>query len=89
MAGGDTTAVTGTRARRLASRFYVLATTYLVARLLINRVLRGIWGFDTELVAQTLGVALLQLGVLAAETWLTERTRRRAAQANHPPGQTS
>jgi hypothetical protein len=75
MPGGDPTAATGSRAMKLASRFYVLATTYLVARLLLNRVLSGAWGLGAELAVHMLAVAMLQLGVLALESWLTRRRR--------------
>ena len=85
MPGGDTTGAAGSGTTRLASRFYVLATSYLVARLVLNRVLSGVWGIGAELAVHVLAVALLQLGVLALESWLVRR--RRAPVAVTPPDQ--
>lgn len=46
----------------LAGLWYLLASTYLVARLLSNRIVIGVWGLDAELLVETGMIPLTQLG---------------------------
>ncbi len=50
--------------RRLAGLLYLLASTYLVARLITNFLWSGAWGFDLELVVLAVAVALVQVAAL-------------------------
>ena len=49
---------------RRAGLYYLLASTYLVARLVLNRVLLGIWGLSVELGVDVLLVAAAQTAVI-------------------------
>jgi hypothetical protein len=49
--------------RRIAL-WYVLASSYALARLLINRIISGVWEVDASFVACLVGVTLVQLPVL-------------------------
>jgi hypothetical protein len=50
--------------RRLAGLLYLLASTYLVARLITNFLLSGAWGLTLELVVLAVAVALVQAVLL-------------------------
>lgn len=50
--------------RRLAALLYLLASTYLVARLITNFLSSGAWGLNLELVVLAVAVALAQALVL-------------------------
>lgn len=47
-----------------AALWYVLASSYLVAALLLNRALTGMWGVSREFLALLVGVPSAQLVVL-------------------------
>ncbi|MBZ5588250.1 MAG: hypothetical protein LAO05_06785 [Acidobacteriia bacterium] len=49
---------------RRAGLWYLLASTYLVARLLSNRILGGAWGLDTELAVEAAAIPLVQVAVV-------------------------
>jgi len=49
---------------RRVALVYSLASTYLVAHLLLNRLLLGAWGVNLELVVEVVLVSLGQFGVL-------------------------
>jgi len=49
---------------RRAALVYALVSTYLVARLLLNRLLIGAWGVNVELVVEAILISLVQVGVL-------------------------
>ncbi|MFH1176737.1 MAG: hypothetical protein V1750_04965 [Acidobacteriota bacterium] len=51
--------------RRLIGLWYTLASSFLAARLVIDRLLLGVWNVSLELLVQTLAVALAQLAVVA------------------------
>jgi hypothetical protein len=65
---------------RRAGLLYLLASTYLVARLLLNRFLGGAWGVNAELLTHLVAVSLAQLGVL--ELFRLGRARRSGQAAN-------
>lgn len=50
--------------RRRGWLLYLLVSTYLVVRLVINRLVLGRWSVDAELLAVALGVGVAQLLVL-------------------------
>ena len=52
------------RVVRWIGLWYVLASTYLVARLLSNRILAGAWGLDTEFAAEAVAIPFVQVGVI-------------------------
>lgn len=56
----------GARSRfwRRAALWYVLASSYLVAALLLNRALTGIWGVSREFLTLLIAVPSAQLVVL-------------------------
>lgn len=66
------------RLRQLAGLWYVLATSYLIARLIANRLLLRVWGVDGELVADALAVSLAQLLAVALLRRLDAVHSRRA-----------
>jgi hypothetical protein len=68
---------------RVAGLWYLLASAYLVARLLSNRVLVGSWGVSTQLAVETAVIPLVQLGVLRLL-----RLHRSARSANGAGGAT-
>ena len=47
-----------------AALWYVLASSYLVAALLLNRALTGMWGVSREFLALLVGVPSAQLVIL-------------------------
>lgn len=49
---------------RRAALWYVLASSYLVAALLLNRALTGMWGVSREFLALLVGVPSAQLVIL-------------------------
>lgn len=48
----------------VAGLAWLLAVSYLPARLAVNRVVSGVWGVSPELLALAVGVPLVQLVVL-------------------------
>lgn len=54
------------RRRGRAALWYTLASSYLVAALLLNRTLTGTWGFNSELLALAIAVPSAQLVFLEA-----------------------
>lgn len=57
----------GPRTQRMVRRvglWYLLASTYVVARLLSNRILAGVWGLDVELAVEAIAIPLAQVGVV-------------------------
>jgi hypothetical protein len=44
--------------------FYVLASTFLLVRLVLSRLVSGVWGIDWELLAVAVVVSLAQLAAL-------------------------
>ncbi|MFI5142717.1 MAG: hypothetical protein ACHQQS_04255 [Thermoanaerobaculales bacterium] len=66
--------------KRRLGLLYALASTYLVARLLLNRLLLGAWGVDMEFVADVVVVSLAQLGLVGL--FRLGRARRLGETAN-------
>jgi hypothetical protein len=60
----------------LVGLWYLLASAYLLARLLSHRFLVGVWGFDAELAVEALIIPLAQLGVV--HLLGLDRSRRQA-----------
>ena len=52
------------RTVRAAGLWYLLASTYLLARLLCNRAVLGAWAFDTDLWVEAAVIPLVQLGAM-------------------------
>jgi len=65
--------------RRLAGLLYLLASTYLVARLITNFLSSGAWGLTLELVVLAVAVSLVQIVALELV-----RPLRRALRAPAP-----
>lgn len=49
---------------RAAGLWYLLASTYLLIRLVSSRILGGTWGLDTELAVEAIAIPLAQVVVL-------------------------
>ncbi len=64
---------------RWASLLYLLASTYLVARLLLNRLLLGTWGVSPEMLAHVVLVASAQTVVVELVRLVATRRRGRNA----------
>jgi hypothetical protein len=52
------------RLRRRAALFYVLASTYVVARLILSWFVSGVWDLDAEFFVHVVAVTLVQLVAL-------------------------
>jgi hypothetical protein len=75
--------------RRRAAQWYVLASSYALARLLLSRTIAGVWDIDLRFLAELLAVTVVQLAVLellqarwstgAASQRVGEGRRQRAA----------
>ncbi len=50
--------------RRRAAQWYVLASSYALARLLLSRTIAGVWDLDLRFLVELLVVTLVQLAVL-------------------------
>ena len=62
-----------------AALWYVLASSYLVAALLLNRALTGVWGMNRELLTLVIAVPSTQLVIL-------ELLRSRLLDGEQPEG---
>jgi hypothetical protein len=71
--------------QRLAGLWYVLLTTYLVGRLVLNRLLLGYWALTAELFALVIVVPVAQLAVLELLRALAGRLRRRGGVPGREP----
>jgi hypothetical protein len=69
---------------RRAGLYYLLATTYLVARVMLDRVLLGMWALSVELVVDVILVGAAQAVVLEFIRPLSSRT---AASGSDTPGE--
>ena len=54
----------GPALRRRVWLLYVLASTYLLVRVVLSRLVSRVWGIDWELLAVALAVSVAQLAVL-------------------------
>jgi hypothetical protein len=52
------------RTLRLAGLWYLLASTYVLARLITNRLVLGVWGLEAELLVEAVVIPLSQLGAV-------------------------
>ena len=68
--------------RRLAL-IYSLVSTYLVARLLLNRLLLGVWGVNLEFAVHVAVVSLAQFGLIELCRLGTPRRSGRAPDAGN------
>lgn len=68
--------------RRHAARWYVLASSYALARLLLSRTIAGVWDFDLRFLVELLAVTLVQLAVLELlqSRWSTEAAKQRVGE---------
>ena len=66
--------------RRRAAQWYVLASSYALARLLVSRTISGVWELDERFLVSLLVVTLIQLAVLE----LLQARCLRGAPSDHP-----
>ena len=52
------------RTLRVAGLWYLLASTYALARLLSNRLMLGAWELNAELMVETAVIPLVQMGAV-------------------------
>ena len=70
--------------RRRAAQWYVLASSYAFARLLLSRTIAGVWDLDRRFLVELLLATLVQLAVLelVQAKWPTAAARRQVGE-NH------